>query len=68
MASRAETNCNFYSAVAAGGTARANTLMAEGVEWGNVQPSKDELELLSSFIAHTLAEQYSIGCRPLLCA
>lgn len=65
MASRAETISNFYSAVGAGDTARAKTLMAEGVEWVNVQPwdqpGKDELELLSSFIAQTLAERYSKG-------
>jgi hypothetical protein len=65
MASHAETIRNFYSAVAAGDTARAKTVMAEGVDWVNVQPwdqrGKDELQLFSSFIAQTSAERYSKG-------
>lgn len=56
---------DWGGAIAAGDSERAQTLMADGVEWVNVQPrdqqDKDELELLSSFIAQTLADRYSKG-------
>jgi ketosteroid isomerase-like protein len=65
MAGQDDTVRSFYSAIAKGDTERAIALMEDRIEWFNVQPwdqpDKDELELLSSFIAQTLAECYSKG-------
>ena len=65
MAETSTTVRSFYSALASGDTELAKSLMADGIEWINVlpwdQPDKDDLELLSSFIARTLAERYSKG-------
>jgi hypothetical protein len=65
MAETSTTVRIFYSALAAGDTELAQSLMADGIEWINVlpwdQPDKDDLELLSSFVAQTRAERYSRG-------
>lgn len=55
----------FYSAIAAGDFENAKSLMGDEIEWIDVQPwgesDRDELVLLSSFIAQTLAERYGQG-------
>jgi hypothetical protein len=65
MAETSTTVRSFNSALAAGGTEVARSLIADGIEWINVlpwdQPDKDDLDLLSSIVAQTLAERYSKG-------
>ena len=65
MAETSTTVRSCYSAFAAGDTELAKSLTADGIEWINVlpwdQPDKDDLELLSSFVAQTRAERYGRG-------
>jgi hypothetical protein len=65
MAETSTTLRSINSALAAGDTELAKSLMTDGIEWINVlpwdQPDNDELELLSSLVAQTLGERCSKG-------
>jgi ketosteroid isomerase-like protein len=61
-----DTVRNFYSALSSGDIERAKSLMADDIEWINVQvwpkpDDGDDLAVLSAFIAQTLADQYGRG-------